>query len=31
MSKKTRKIIVWAMLFIMVASVAAGALAYIIN
>jgi hypothetical protein len=31
MSKKTRKIVGWVMLIIMVASVAAGVLAYIIN
>lgn len=31
MSKKTRKIIVWIMLFIMIASVAGSILAYIIN
>ena len=31
MSKKTRKIVGWVMLFIMVASVVAGVLAYIIN
>ena len=30
MSKKTRRIIVWVMLFIMVASVIAGVLAYLI-
>ena len=31
MNKKTQKIVVWAMLFIMVASVIAGILAYIIR
>lgn len=30
MSKKTRRIIVWVMLFIMAASVVAGVLAYLI-
>lgn len=30
MNKKTRKLIVWIMLFIMVASVIAGVLAYLI-
>lgn len=30
MNKKTRKLIVWIMLFIMVASVVAGVLAYLI-
>ena len=30
MSKKTRKIVAWAMLLVMVASVAAGVIAYLV-